>query len=137
MTHYHWVIRGSLLPTPLQGQNPDALSSSQSVPLEGSHEPVNPILNASNTAQSFPEGTDGLPAEGNPNNDGRIVAALERMTLHPGEVRRLDELISSVTADDDDDEIPPSVDTFRPFTDISTDEVDFLDKIVYGDNPSQ
>ena len=64
-------------------------SMSQSVPLEGSHEPVNPILNASNTAQSFLEGTDGLTAEGNPSNDGRIVAALERMTLHPGEVRRL------------------------------------------------
>ena len=62
---------------------------SQSVVLEESHEPVNPILNASNTAQSFPEGTDGLPAEGNPNNDGRIVAALERMTLHPGEVRMM------------------------------------------------
>ena len=55
---------------------------SQSVPLEGSHEPVNPILNANNTAKSFPEGTDGLPAEGNPNNDGRIVAAVERMTLN-------------------------------------------------------
>ena len=109
---------------------------SQSVPLEGSHEPVNPILNASNTAQSFPEGTDGLPAEGNPNNDGRIVAALERMTLHLGEVRRLDELISSVTADDADDEIPPSVETFRPFTDIGIDEVDFLDNIEYGDNHS-
>ena len=109
---------------------------SQSGLLEGSHEPVNPILNASNTTQSFPEDTDGLPAEGNPNNGGRIVAPLERMTLHPGEVRRLDELISSVTADDDDDEKPPSVDTFRPFTDIGTDEVDFLDKIEYGDIPS-
>ena len=94
---------------------------SQSVPLEGSHEPVNPILNASNTAQSFPEGTDGLLTEWNFNNDGRIVAALECMILHPGEVRRLDKLISSVTADNDDDEIPPSVDTFRPFTDIGTD----------------
>ena len=108
-------------------------SLSQSVPLEGSHEPVNPILNANNTTQSFLEGTYGLPAEGNPNNDGRIFAALERMTLHPGEVRRLDELIRSVTTDDDDDEIPPSVDTFRPFTDIGTDEVDFLDKTEYGD----
>ena len=67
--------------------------------------------------------------------DYRIVAALERMTLHPGEVRRLDEMISFVTADDYDDEITPSVDTFRPFTDIGTDEVDFLDKIEYGDKP--
>ena len=73
--------------------------------------------------------------KGNPNNDGRIVAALERMTLHPG-VRRLDELINSVTADDDEDEIPTSVVTFRPFTDIGTDKVDFLDKIEYGDNSS-
>ena len=70
-------------------------SPSQSLPLEGIHESVKPILNASNTAQSFPEGTDGLPAKRNSNNDGRIVAALERITLHPGEVRRLDELINS------------------------------------------
>ena len=116
---------------PLQGN-----SLSQSVPLEGSHEPVNPILNANNTAQSFPKGTDELPAEGNPNNDGRIVAALKSMTLHPDEVRRLDELISSITTDDDNDEILPSVDTFRPFTDIGTDEVNFLDIIEYGDNLS-
>ena len=58
------------------------------------------------------------------------------MILHPGEVRRLDELISSVTVDDDDDdEILPSVNIFRPFTDIGTIEVNFLDKIEYGDNP--
>ena len=54
------------------------------------------------------------------------------MTLHPGEVRCLEELISSVMADDDDDDIPPGVDTFRPLTDIDTDEVDFLQKIEYG-----
>ena len=123
-----------MLPTSLQGLHPDELtypqgnSPSQPVPLEGSHEPINPILSASNTAQSFPEGTYGLPEEGNPNRDCHIVAALERMTLHPGEVRCLDELISSVTVDDDDDEIPPSVETFRPLKDIGTDEVDFLDK---------
>ena len=132
MTHYHWVISGSLLLTPQQTHLPQGNSTSQSVPLEESHKAVNPILNASHTAQSFPEGTDGLPAEGNPNSDGPIVAAQERMTLHLSEVRRLNELISSVTADDDDDdEIPPSVDTFRPFTDTGTDEV----KIEYGDNP--
>ena len=49
---------------------------------------------------------------------------------------RLDELISSITADDNDDEMSPSVDSFRPFTDIGTDEVEFLDKIEYGGNPS-
>ena len=70
-------------------------------------------LSTSNTAQSFPEGSDGLPAEGNPNNNYRIVTVLERMNLHPGEVRRLDELISYVKADDDDNEIPPSVGTLK------------------------
>ena len=34
-----------------------------SVQLEGSHEPVNPILNPNYTVKSFPEGTYGLPAE--------------------------------------------------------------------------
>ena len=58
------------------------------------------------------------------------------MTLHPGEVRRLDELISFVTADDDDDKIPPSADTFCLITDIGTAGVNFLNKIKYGDNPS-
>ena len=91
MTHYHWVISGSLLLTPQQTHLPQGNSTSQSVPLEESHKAVNPILNASHTAQSFPEGTDGLPAEGNLNNDDHIIAALERMTLHPGEVRRLDD----------------------------------------------
>ena len=58
------------------------------------------------------------------------------MTLHLGEVIRLDDLISFVTTDDDDDEISPSMDTIRPFTFIGTDEVNFLDKIEYGNNPS-
>ena len=53
------------------------------------------------------------------------------MTLHLGEVIRLDDLISFVTTDDDDDEISPSMDTIRPFTFIGTDKVDFLDKIEY------
>ena len=102
-------------------------------PSQSSHEPVNPILNASNSVQSFPDDTDGLPAERNSNNDGCIVAAEERMTLHPCEIRHLDELISSVSADYSDDKIPPSVETFRRFTDTDNDDVDFLDKIEYGE----
>ena len=114
--------------TPGRTHLPQGNSPSQAVPLEGNYEPVNPILNANNTLQSFPEGSDRLLADGNPKNDGRIVTVLERITLHSSEVRRLEELISSATADDDDDKIPPIVHSFRPITDIDTDEVDFLEK---------
>ena len=53
--------------------------------------------------------------------------------MHPGEVRSLDELISSIIADDNDDEVPSSVDTFRLFIDKCTNEVDFRDKIEYAE----
>ena len=40
----------------------------------------------------------------------------------------------AVTVDDNNDELPTSVNSFRLFKDIGTDEVDFLDKIEFGGN---
>ena len=71
-------------------------------------------------AQSYSQGPDGDPCKEYPNIDGRTDAVLEHTEPSPGRVRLKEELLRSITADDDDDEILPEIDTFAPFTERAT-----------------
>ena len=85
--------------------------------------------------QSYFQGSDGDPWKEYPNIDGRIGAALVHIEPSLGQVRRKEKLLSSITADDDDDEILPEVDTFAPFTQRATGTQPLLEKVKLGDNP--
>ena len=62
----------------------------------------------------------------------RIGAVLEHIEPSLGQVRRKEKLLSSITADDDDDEILPEVDTFALFTERATGTQPRLDIVKLG-----
>ena len=63
-------------------------------------------------SHSRTHGSDGDPWKENPYIDRHIDGVLKHIELTPSLVRRIEKLLSSTTADDDDAEILPEVDAF-------------------------